>query len=124
MSWGKRSAFARKIGHGTKRGRNFLKQMVLEELRDDLEEMLPLVRRVIHQARQRIFHGNTRTEGKLLSVFEPSTEVIRKSLPPRRRGAKPPSPTNSARSSNYRRPRTRLWWTTKCMHESPTTATC
>jgi transposase, IS5 family len=50
----------------------------LEGLRNDLEEMLPLVRQVMHQTRQRIFHGNPRTEGKLLSVFEPSTEVIRK----------------------------------------------
>ena len=28
--------------------------------------------------RARIFRGNTRSEGKLLSLFEPSTEVIRK----------------------------------------------
>jgi IS5 family transposase len=25
-----------------------------------------------------VLHGNTRTEGKLVSVFEPETEVIRK----------------------------------------------
>jgi transposase, IS5 family len=31
----------------------------------------------MHQTRQRIFHGNTRVEDKILSVFEPSTEVIR-----------------------------------------------
>jgi transposase, IS5 family len=30
------------------------------------------------QARARIFRGDTRSQGKLLSVFEPSTEVIRK----------------------------------------------
>ncbi|MCK1730349.1 hypothetical protein IVA82_35815, partial [Bradyrhizobium sp. 142] len=30
------------------------------------------------QTRQRIFQGNTRTEDKLFSVFEPSTEIIRK----------------------------------------------
>ena len=30
------------------------------------------------QTRARIFRGNTRSEGKLLSLFEPSTEVIRK----------------------------------------------
>jgi hypothetical protein len=54
------------------------KRLSQEDLREDLEEMLPLVRRVMHQTRQRIFHGNTRTEGKIFSVFEPSTEVIRK----------------------------------------------
>jgi IS5 family transposase len=70
--------FSEEICDGTKRSRNILKQIALEGLREDLEKMLPLVRRVIHQTRQRIFHGNTRTEGKLLSVFEPSTEVIRK----------------------------------------------
>jgi hypothetical protein len=30
------------------------------------------------ETRARIFRGNTRSEGKLLSLFEPSTEVIRK----------------------------------------------
>jgi IS5 family transposase len=75
---GQAKRFCKEISDGTKRSRSFVKQMALERLRRELEEMLPLVRRVIHQTRQRIFHGNTRTEGKLLSVFEPSTEVIRK----------------------------------------------
>ena len=30
------------------------------------------------QTRARIFRGDTRSEGKLLSLFEPATEVIRK----------------------------------------------
>ena len=30
------------------------------------------------QTRARIFRGDTRSEGKLLSLFEPSTEIIRK----------------------------------------------
>lgn len=28
--------------------------------------------------RERIFHGNTRSEGKIVSLFEPSTDIIRK----------------------------------------------
>jgi len=36
------------------------------------------VRQVMKQTRARIFRCNTRSEGKLLSLFEPSTEVIRK----------------------------------------------
>ena len=40
--------------------------------------MVPLVRQVMKQTRARIFHSNTPSEGKLLSLFEPSTEVIRK----------------------------------------------
>jgi len=33
---------------------------------------------VMRQARQRVLHGNTHVPGKLLSVFETCTEVIRK----------------------------------------------
>jgi len=51
---------------------------VLEGLRRDLDEMRSRVRQVMKQTRARIFRGNTRSEGKLLSLFEPSTEVIRK----------------------------------------------
>jgi IS5 family transposase len=40
--------------------------------------MVPLVRQVMKQTRARIFRGNTRSEGKLVSLFEPSTEIIRK----------------------------------------------
>ena len=36
------------------------------------------LKQVMKQTRARIFRGNTRSEGKLLSLFEPSTEVIRK----------------------------------------------
>jgi len=36
------------------------------------------VRQVIRQTKARIFAGDTHSEGKLVSLFEPSTEVIRK----------------------------------------------
>jgi transposase, IS5 family len=55
-----------------------MKQLALEGLRHELDEMVPLVRQVMKQTRARIFHGNARSEGKLVSVFEPSTEIIRK----------------------------------------------
>ena len=32
----------------------------------------------MHQTRERIFKGNTHVEGKLVSIFEPHTEIIRK----------------------------------------------
>jgi IS5 family transposase len=32
----------------------------------------------MHQTRARILRGDTHVEGKILSVFEPSTEIIRK----------------------------------------------
>ena len=40
--------------------------------------MVPRVRQVMKQTRARIFRGDTRSDGKILSLFEPSTEVIRK----------------------------------------------
>jgi len=40
--------------------------------------MVPRLRQVIAQTKARIFHGETRTEGKIFSLFEPSTEIIRK----------------------------------------------
>ena len=61
-----------------KRSRSFLKQQALVGLRQQLDEMMPHVKQVMKQTRARIFRGNTRSEGKLLSLFEPSTEVIRK----------------------------------------------
>jgi IS5 family transposase len=75
---GQAQRFAQEIAFGVKRSRNILKQMALEGLRQQLENMVPLVKQVMKQTRARIFRGETRTEGKLLSLFEPSTEVIRK----------------------------------------------
>lgn len=43
-----------------------------------LEQMTPLLRRVIAQTRARIFQGNTHYRDKVLSLFEPHTEAIRK----------------------------------------------
>ena len=43
-----------------------------------LERMIPLVQQVVHQTRERVFKGNTHVAGKIVSLFEPHTEVIRK----------------------------------------------
>jgi IS5 family transposase len=75
---GQAKRFSTEIAEGVKRATGILKQLALKGLRQELEAMLPLVRQVMRQTRERIFRGNTRAEGKLLSVFEPSTEVIRK----------------------------------------------
>jgi len=75
---GQAKRFSSEIAEGVKRARGILKQLALQGLRQELEAMLPLVRQVMRQTRERIFRGNTRAEGKLLSVFEPSTEIIRK----------------------------------------------
>jgi len=75
---GQAKRFSTEIGEGVKRATSVFKQLALEGLRAHLDEMVPLVRQVMKQTRARIFRGNTRSEGKLLSLFEPSTEVIRK----------------------------------------------
>lgn len=53
-------------------------QAVLQKAKQQLDEMIPRVRQVMKQARARVLEGNTRSENKILSVFEPDTEVIRK----------------------------------------------
>ena len=75
---GQAKRFSKEISDGVKRSADVLQQIALEGLRENLDRMVPLVRRVMQQTRARIFHGDTHVEGKILSVFEPSTEVIRK----------------------------------------------
>jgi transposase, IS5 family len=43
-----------------------------------LRQFVPLVEKVISQTKERIWQGNTHVVGKVLSLFEPHTEVIRK----------------------------------------------
>jgi len=75
---GQAKRFAREIADGVKRTNGIVEQLALEGLRQQIEEMAPRVRHVMKQARARVFGGDPRVEGKLLSLFEPSTEVIRK----------------------------------------------
>ena len=75
---GQARRFSAEIAQGVKRATTALKQLALEGLRQELDEMQSLVRQVMKQTRARVFRGNTRSEGKLLSLLEPSTEVIRK----------------------------------------------
>src|SRR6185295_3811201 len=75
---GQAKRFAEEIAAGVKRSRTTLKQMALEGLGEELETMVALVKQVTKQTRARIFRGETHTLGKILSLFEPSTEVIRK----------------------------------------------
>jgi IS5 family transposase len=94
---GQAKRFSKEIAEGVKRSTDAVKQLGLEGLRQDIDAMVPRVKQVMKQTRARIFRHDTRTEGKIFSLFEPSTEIIRKSLPPRRRGARLASPTNSAK---------------------------
>jgi transposase, IS5 family len=75
---GQAKRFSTEIADGVKRSTTVQKQLALESLRQLIDEMVPLVKQVMKQTRARILRGDTRAEGKILSLFEPSTEVIRK----------------------------------------------
>jgi len=50
----------------------------LHQARERLQQMQPLVHRVLAQTRARLLGGDTHVADKVLSVFEPHTEAIRK----------------------------------------------
>jgi IS5 family transposase len=75
---GQAKRFSKEIAQGVKRSTDVVMQLGLEGLRQEIDAMVPRVRQVMKQTRARIFRGDTRTEGKIFSVFEPTTEIIRK----------------------------------------------
>jgi IS5 family transposase len=75
---GQAKQFSAEIASGVKRAADLLAQLKLDGLRQQIDEMVPRVKQVMKQTRARIYRGDTHFEGKLLSVFEPSTEIIRK----------------------------------------------
>ena len=50
----------------------------VRRMQQELDRMIGLVRQVMKQTKARIFSDDTHFTGKLVSVFEPQTEVIRK----------------------------------------------
>jgi IS5 family transposase len=75
---GQAKRFSTEVAMGVKRSTDVLQQLALENLRCQIDAMVPLVRQVMKQTRARILRGDTRADGKILSLFEPATEVIRK----------------------------------------------
>jgi IS5 family transposase len=75
---GQAKRFATEIDDGVKRAAEGSRQAVLEGLRRELDRMVPLVQQVMRQTKARVFAGDTHAEGKIVSLFEPTTEVIRK----------------------------------------------
>jgi IS5 family transposase len=75
---GQAKRFAREVAAGVKRGASFAEQASLEAQREYLETMIPRVQQVMRQTRERILKGNARVAGKLVSLFEAHTEIIRK----------------------------------------------
>ena len=70
--------FSAEIASGVKRSSDILQQAKLHALKSQIDDMVDTVKKVIHQTKERVFGGNTHVEGKILSVFETTTEVIRK----------------------------------------------
>ena len=75
---GQAKRFAREIATGVKCGTSLAEQVRLQAERAYLETMIPRVRQVMRQARERIMKCNTHAAGKLVSLLEPHTEIIRK----------------------------------------------
>jgi IS5 family transposase len=75
---GQAKRYSQEIASGVRRPKKKADKAVLQRARHALDTMIPRVQQVMQQARVRVFKGNTHAEGKLLSVFEPNTEVIRK----------------------------------------------
>jgi transposase, IS5 family len=71
---GQAKRFSQEIAKRVKRGN----LSVMQKAKKQLGEMIPRVQQVLRQTRERVLRGNTQAEGKLLSIFETHTEVIRK----------------------------------------------
>jgi transposase, IS5 family len=75
---GQARRFVREIAEGVKQSSDVLKQAALAGMKQELETVLERVKQVRRQTRKRVFGGDTHVEGKLVSIFEPATEVIRR----------------------------------------------
>jgi transposase, IS5 family len=71
---GQAKKFSREIASRVKQGN----LSIMHKAKTQLDEMIPRVQQVLRQTRERVLRGNTKAEGKLLSIFETHTEVIRK----------------------------------------------
>lgn len=70
--------FAKDIAEGVKRSSDVMKQAAVEGMKKELDTMSSRVKQAMRQTRTRVRYGDTHAEGKLVNVFEPATEVIRR----------------------------------------------
>ncbi len=71
-------AIGRSIAEGTRRRTAGTARAVVEKLGQQLRHTVGLVQRVLAQTRARVLKGDTHYPDKVLSLFEPHTEAIRK----------------------------------------------
>ena len=69
---------AQEVADGIKKSRSVVDQVALEGLKQELETMIPLVKQVMGQTRARVFGNDVHVPNKIVSLFEPTTEIIRK----------------------------------------------
>jgi IS5 family transposase len=75
---GQAKKFSVEIAGGVKRAAQALKQAKLDALKRELDTFVERTGQVIQQTKARVFDNNTHAEEKLVSIFEPETEIIRK----------------------------------------------
>jgi IS5 family transposase len=68
----------RDIATSVKSSVDVKRQAGLDGLKCQLDVMLPRVQQVMRQTRARVLGGDTHVDEKLVSLFEPTTEIIRK----------------------------------------------
>jgi transposase, IS5 family len=71
------ATMVRRIGHRLRTVSPAVRRS-LQCAQDQLRQLQPVVRHVLTQTRQRIISGDTHVPNKVLSIFEPHTETIRK----------------------------------------------
>ncbi len=75
---GQAKKFSVEITQGVKSAAEAVDQAKLEGIGRELHSFVTRVQQVIRQTKVRLFDGNTQAEDKLVSLFEPQTEIIRK----------------------------------------------
>jgi IS5 family transposase len=75
---GQAKRFSREVAAGVKKSSDVFKQAAVEGLRKELDTVVPRIEQIMQQTRSRVLGGDTHVTDKLVSIFEPGTEIIRK----------------------------------------------
>jgi IS5 family transposase len=69
---------AEEVRTGIKKSKKPVDQLRLQALQAELERIIPLIQQVMRQTKARVFHNDLHAVDKLVSLFEPATQIIRK----------------------------------------------
>ena len=73
--------FSPEIVQGVKQSSDVWQQAALEGMKTEIDTVLPRVQQVVSQTRARIIQGITNSAGKIVSLFEHTTAIIRQGKP-------------------------------------------